>query len=91
VKSHTISSVIGMVNMTLSIPNKIHEEMKKYSEIRWSEVARQAIVKKLNDLKILEKILEKSTLREEDIDEIDHIIKAGLLVKHKKLKKMKEN
>lgn len=90
-KSHTISSVIGMVNMTLSIPNKIHEEMKKYSEIRWSEVARQAIVKKLNDLKILEKILEKSTLREEDIDEIDHIIKAGLLVKHKKLKKMKEN
>ena len=90
-KSHTISSVIGMVNMTLSIPNKIHEEMKKYSEIRWSEVARQAIVKKLNDLKILEEILEKSTLREEDIDEIDHIIKAGLLVKHKKLKKMKEN
>jgi len=77
--------------MTLSIPNKIHEEMKKYSEIRWSEVARQAIVKKLNDLKILEEILEKSTLKEEDIDKIDHIIKAGLLVRHKKLKKIKEN
>ena len=66
--------------------------MKKYSEIRWSEVARQAIIKKLNDLKILDKISEKSTLTEEDIDEIGHIIKAGVLAKHKKLgKKIKES
>lgn len=81
-----------MVNMTLSLPDKVHKEMKKYSEIRWSEVARQAIIKKLNDLKILDKISEKSTLTEEDIDEIDHIIKAGVLEKHKKLrKKVKES
>lgn len=76
-----------MVNMTLSLPDKVHKEMKKYSEIRWSEVARQAIIKKLNDLKILDRISEKSTLTEEDIDEIDHIIKAGVLAKHKKLRK----
>ena len=86
-KSHSINRGNDMVNMTLSIPNKVHEEMKKYSEIRWSEVARQAIIKRLNDLKILDKIVEKSTLREEDIDEIDHIVKAGILARHKKLKK----
>ena len=73
--------------MTLSLPDKLHEEMKKYSEIRWSEVARQAIIKKLNDLKILNKISEKSTLTEKDLDEIDHLIKAGVLAKHKKLLK----
>ena len=76
-----------MVNMTLSLPDKVHKEMKKYSEVRWSEVARQAIVKKLNDLRILEKISEKSTLNEQDVDEIDHIIKAGVLAKHKELRK----
>jgi len=35
-----------MVNMTLSIPIQIHKIMKKHKEIKWTEVARQAIEKK---------------------------------------------
>jgi len=31
--------------------------------------------------------VEKSTLKEEDVDEIDHIVKAGILARHKRLKK----
>ena len=36
-----------MANITLSIPDDVHKQMKHYSEIRWSEVARKAIVEKI--------------------------------------------
>ncbi|MBS3062464.1 MAG: hypothetical protein J4203_01200 [Candidatus Diapherotrites archaeon] len=36
-----------MPNMTLSIPKPLHEEMKKYPEYKWSEVARKAIQEKI--------------------------------------------
>ena len=37
-----------MVNMTLAIPKEIHKKMKEHSEIKWTEVAREAIQKKNN-------------------------------------------
>ncbi|MBN2127069.1 MAG: hypothetical protein JW703_01595 [Candidatus Diapherotrites archaeon] len=36
-----------MVNMTLAVPKELHSKMKKYSEIKWSEVARKAIEEKI--------------------------------------------
>jgi metal-responsive CopG/Arc/MetJ family transcriptional regulator len=30
-------------NITLSLPEEIYRKMKRYSEIRWSEVIRKAI------------------------------------------------
>lgn len=39
-----------MVNMTLAIPKELHEKMKKHSEIKWTQVAREAIQKKLTIL-----------------------------------------
>jgi len=38
-----------MANMTLSIPDELHRKMKKMSDIRWSEVARRAIEKRVNE------------------------------------------
>jgi len=32
-----------MTNMTLSVPEELYKIMKKHSEIKWSEVARQAM------------------------------------------------
>lgn len=43
-----------MVNITLTIPENMYTKMKNYSEIRWSEVARRSIAKKLADLELLE-------------------------------------
>ena len=37
-----------MANITLSLPNEIQQRMKDFPEVRWSEVARQAIVRKLD-------------------------------------------
>jgi len=39
-----------MPNITLSIPESIYKKMKKYSEIKWSEVVRKAIIEYLEKL-----------------------------------------
>ena len=36
-----------MANMTMAIPDVLHARMKKYSEVKWTEVAREAFLKKL--------------------------------------------
>ena len=48
-----------MTNLTLSVPDDLYEEMKKHPEIRWSEVARQALAKKLDDLRRLDALLSR--------------------------------
>jgi len=42
-----------MANLTLSIPNELKKEMEKFSEINWSEVARDSIKKKITQLNFL--------------------------------------
>ena len=44
------SHVYVMPNITLSIPEELYRKMKKYSEVRWSEVARKAIIEYLRKL-----------------------------------------
>lgn len=39
-----------MVNMTMAIPEQLHKVMKRHAEIKWTEVARQAIEKKAREL-----------------------------------------
>ena len=36
-------------NLTLSIPDELHEKMRKMSDVRWSEVARRAIERRINE------------------------------------------
>jgi len=67
-----------MTNMTLSIPELIHKEMMVHSEIKWSDVARQAFEKKIKELHWMDRLLEKSTLTEKDAQEIGHKIKQGI-------------
>lgn len=58
-----------MGNITLSIPEVVHKEMKHFTEVRWSEVARRAIIYKLEKLKFAEKLASKSKLTKKDVDE----------------------
>lgn len=66
-----------MGNMTLSIPDEVLRKMKTFNEIRWSEVARKAIEKRVEDLEIMNRIASKSKLTEEDVIEISKRIKAS--------------
>ena len=72
-----------MATISLSIPDETRKEMKKHSEIKWGEIARKAIIKRIEDLKTLDLLLEKSTLKTEDSEEIAQIIKNRVWKMHK--------
>ncbi len=67
-----------MVNITLSVSKELFEEMKAHKELKWSEVARQAIKRKLEELRAMDKLLSKSELSESDAEEIGHKIKHDI-------------
>lgn len=71
-----------MTNMTLSIPEELHEIIRKHSEIKWSEVARQAIWNQARKLELMDKLLSKSKLTEEDAEKIGRKIKHEIAKKH---------
>ena len=68
----------NMTNMTLSIPEELHKEMQTHTEIKWSDIARQAFEKKVKELHWIDKLLEKSELTEEDAERMGHRIKRGI-------------
>ncbi len=37
-------------NVTLSVPEPVHKVMKKHREIKWTEIARQAIINKAREV-----------------------------------------
>lgn len=67
-----------MTNMTLSVPEALHKEMAIHTEIKRSDVARQAFEKKVRELHWMDKAVEKSSMTEKDADVISHKIKAGI-------------
>ena len=71
-----------MSNLTLSVPDSLYEEMKKHPEIRWSEVARQALAKKVEDLRRLDALLADSALRERDVEDAGRKVKEKVWRKH---------
>lgn len=77
-----------MTNMTLSIPGELYEEMTAHSEIKWSDVARQAFEKKVEELHWMDKVLQKSTLTEKDADEIGHKIKGEMAKRFRKMRSL---
>lgn len=63
--------------MTLSIPDEIQKEMKQFSEIKWSEVARKAIQERLETLQLAEKLVRKSKLSAKDVEDFSRKITAS--------------
>ena len=68
-----------MPNMTLSIPEELHNIVKKHTEIKWSEIARRAMWTHARKLQLMDVLVSKSKFTEKDAEELDHKIKAGLL------------
>ena len=67
-----------MANMTLSIPEDVYQIVKSHKEIRWSEVARRAIVDYAKKVALLDALTADSELTEDDIIKIDKKIKKGI-------------
>lgn len=55
-----------MVSITLSVSEKLKKEMEDFPEMNWSEVARQAIKKKIFIMRKFQEFSKESELTEED-------------------------
>jgi len=65
-----------MGNITLSIPDEIQKEMKHFSEVKWSAVARKAIIERIETLRLAEKLASKNKLSEKDVIDFSKKIKS---------------
>lgn len=68
-----------MTNITLSVPPELAKKMKKHPEVRWSEVARQAIADYLEFLDLLNKATDP-TVKENEF------AKMAVKIQHKRRK-----
>ena len=75
-----------MTNMTLAVPEDLHEIMRSHAEIKWSEVARQALWEQARKLELMDKILSRSKLTEKDALELGRKINKGIAKRHGLLK-----
>lgn len=64
-----------MANITLTVSKEMYREMKKHKYLKWSAVARQAFQRRLAEIKMMDKMLSKSKMTEEDAEIIGHKIK----------------
>jgi len=58
------------------MPDEVQKKMKLFSEVRWSEVARKAIIERIETLNEAERIAQKSKLTEKDVREFSKKIKS---------------
>ncbi len=66
-----------MANMTLSVPNDLREDMKKYP-LKWSYVACDAFRREVKVMEMMDVMLKDSKLTEEDAERIGNKIKAEI-------------
>lgn len=71
-----------MTNMTLAIPEDLYKIIKKHKEIKWTEIARQAMWEQARKIELMDNLLSKSELTEEDALEIGRKIKREIAKKH---------
>ena len=73
-----------MANVTLAIPDSLHQKMKKHPEFKWSEVARKAIEEKISDADLIDDlkaiaVAEKEFKEGRTLSHQEVIKKLGLL------------
>lgn len=71
-----------MASLMASLPDSLKEDIEKFSWVNWSEVAREAFIKKIKKLEALEKLeklLDKSEFSEKDVLELSQKVKKERL------------
>ncbi len=71
-----------MPNLTISVSEQLYKTIKQHKQIRWSEVARRAMVLYAQKLALIDKLTEKSELTEEDAVRIGRKINRGIAKRH---------
>jgi len=76
-----------MVSITLSVPKDLKKQMEKFAWLNWSALAREAFVKRMKQLEILDKFNEdfkNSALTDADCLKLGRQLKQDMLKRSKK-------
>jgi len=76
-----------MPNITLAVAPELHRKLRKHPEVKWSEVVRRVLAKRVRDLERMEALARGSILTSGDVGEIDHLIKEGLRRRYEKMRR----
>lgn len=68
---------LSMPNVTLSVPDELHREMRAHPEIKWAEVARSAFRSQLRRLDVYDRLLSTSRLTERDAIQLGREIRRA--------------
>ena len=71
-----------MASLTLAVPAELKQKMDSFKYINWSEVARVAIINKVQILQKMDKLLSKSALTEEDTIKYGRAINKRIWKRH---------
>jgi len=67
-----------MPNITLAVAPELHRKLREHPEVKWSEVVRRVLAKRVRDLERMDALTRRSALTTGDVEELDHLIKQGL-------------
>jgi len=67
-----------MVSLTLSVNEELKARMDEHPEMNWSEVARRAIMEKIEDLEFMKTVCAKSKLSTKDAKVIGSKVNKGM-------------
>jgi lipocalin len=71
-----------MPTMTLSVPADLYSVIKHHDEIKWSVIARNAMWEYARKIQLIDSILEKSELTEQEATQIGRLIKKSIKEQH---------
>lgn len=66
-----------MPTITVSVDKGLKERMERHPEINWSEVTRQAIQEKIEQLELLDELTADSKLTADDVEAIADKVNEG--------------
>ena len=72
---HINTQEVKMVNITLTVPEDLKQELKTHEEVNWSGVIRKALQEHLRKIHIANAIASKSKLTQKDVEELDRLVK----------------
>ncbi len=55
-------------NLTVTVEDNLWDDMQKHPEIRWSVIMKEAVREKMKALSILNRLVQKNKLSEEEIE-----------------------
>ena len=73
-----------MPTLTLAIPKELKSKMDSLPELNWSEIARSAISKKVEEYELFKSIVAKSKLSKLDAEMLGREVNKSLHEKYKK-------